>query len=86
MYTNNNLIFIHYLVTEGVALLLMQKGLGLNAAKQALKWALFWGAITLISQSIVYTQDPTTSYITSITWQVYIMHVHSLLCYVECIM
>jgi hypothetical protein len=57
------------IVTEGVALLLMQKGLGVHAARQALKRALLWGGVTLLSQSLVYTQDANTSFAVSMVWQ-----------------
>ena len=56
-------------MTEGVALLLMQKGLGVHAARQALQRALLWGGVTLLTQSLVYTQDATTSFAVSMVWQ-----------------
>lgn len=45
---------IQHVVVEGVAVLLMQKGVGVHAATRSLKLALIWGSITLLSQIGIY--------------------------------
>jgi hypothetical protein len=56
-------------VVEGVALLLMQKGLGIHAAKVSLQWGGLWTLVTLIFQVLIYYHVDTLSYVFSMIWQ-----------------
>ena len=67
-------IYLYYYnivtVTEGVALLLMQKGLGIYAAQTSFKQASIWAVITLGFMVLSFhKEDPERSFIASITWQ-----------------
>lgn len=46
---------VQHVVTEGVAFMLMQKGVGWNAAKRSLKYAVLWGIVTFVCYSIEYS-------------------------------
>ena len=52
-------------VTEGVALLLMQKGLGVFAARLAFKRAGIWAIITLAFQIVIYKKGEDRSFTAS---------------------
>ncbi|KAJ1412260.1 hypothetical protein B484DRAFT_455402, partial [Ochromonadaceae sp. CCMP2298] len=54
---------------EGVALLLMQKGLGIHAAKQAAKYVCVWCLVTFCVMFVVYSNDSEPSFIASVCWQ-----------------
>lgn len=57
------------MVIEGVAVLLMQKGVGMHACKQSLKRTGVWGLFTMFSQLIIYKAKPVASFSLSIVWQ-----------------
>lgn len=54
---------LQHAVTEGVAFLLMQKGLGKHAGKQTLKWMLMWFLITLGIKLAVYKYADENVYV-----------------------
>jgi serine/threonine protein kinase len=56
-------------VTEGVALLLMQKGLGVFAAQTAFKRAGIWAIVTLAFQIVIYKKGEDRSFAASMIWQ-----------------
>ena len=58
----------HFLL-EGVAFLLMGKGLGLNSAKVALKYALIWGAITTGIQGLINADVNVISFAVTLAWE-----------------
>lgn len=61
--------FPQYVVTEGVALLLMQKGLGVHAATVAFKWSAAWAVVTLGCQYVIFTNHADHSFAASMIWQ-----------------
>jgi serine/threonine protein kinase len=56
-------------VTEGVALLLMQKGLGVFAAKRAMVQASVWAVVTVGFQILIFKNGVDRSFAASIAWQ-----------------
>lgn len=56
-------------VTEGVALLLMQKGLGVHAARVAFQRAGLWAIVTLGAQYLIFTNHADHSFYASMGWQ-----------------
>lgn len=60
---------LQHFVTEGVAILLMQKGLGVNALKKALKYTLVWSFYFLFNQLAVYHTSESVSFASNIIWQ-----------------
>ncbi len=59
---------MQHAVVEGVALLLMQKGLGRNAAKRTLKASLTWGLITFLAQVVAYNASKPIAFSVSMSW------------------
>lgn len=59
----------HFLI-EGVAFLLMQKGLGVNSALKAVKWGIVWGAITawMKFSTYYYTTQSANGY--RLVWEI----------------
>ena len=58
-------------ITEGVAFLLMQKGLGIHAARVSFKWMFVWFAYTFLSKAMTYKTDshhPNVSYAIDFIW------------------
>jgi hypothetical protein len=54
-----------------VALLLLQKGVGSNAAIRAAKLALVWGSATCLVKLVVYTSpSEAVSFSVELLWQV----------------
>jgi serine/threonine protein kinase len=59
---------LQHAVVEGVALLLMQKGLGQNAAKMTMKYAIIWGLVTFFAQVIAYNATKPVAFSVSMCW------------------
>eukprot|EP00981_Chlorochromonas_danica_P012383 scaffold4868_cov135-Ochromonas_danica.AAC.2 len=59
---------VQHTVNEGVSLLLMQKGLGINAAKRALRPALLWGTFTFFIQLAIYATRREISLSLTLVW------------------
>lgn len=55
LYAFSVMYGIQHIVTEGVAFMLMQKGVGMNAAKRSLRYASVWGIVTFVCYSIEYS-------------------------------
>lgn len=58
-------------ITEGVAFLLMQKGLGIHAARVTFKWMFVWFAYTFVSKAITYKTErynPNVSFAIDFIW------------------
>ena len=60
---------IQHFLLEGVAFLLMGKGLGLNSAKVALMYALVWGAITTVIQGLINSNANVLSFAITLAWE-----------------
>ncbi len=60
---------VQHMVVEGVPIMLMQKGLGRHAIRQALKWSLLWGFYTLFNTLAIYKTKNTGSFAFSMSWQ-----------------
>lgn len=59
---------LEHTINEGVAFMLMQKGLGINAAKRAMRFAAGWGIVTLFMQLGIYLAEAEISFILSMAW------------------
>lgn len=59
---------LQHVVVEGVAVLLMQKGLGMNGAIRTIKIVSVWGLITLFVQWASYTAVEETSFALDLFW------------------
>lgn len=59
---------LQHLVVEGVAILLMQKGLGINAARKAFKRAFAWGLWTLFVQISIYNTRHEVAFALNLSW------------------
>lgn len=63
---------LQHALVEGVAFLLMRKGLGWNAARKVLRRSLLWGGFTLVTKlGLYYTFDSHSliSLLINLTWQ-----------------
>ena len=56
-------------MVEGVAFLLMQKGLGVFAARQSFKYACAWALVTLVAQYFTFRNNEDFSFLASMIWQ-----------------
>eukprot|EP01038_Epipyxis_sp_PR26KG_P004307 gene4307-6103_t len=62
---------LQHCVTEGVAFLLMRKGVGTHAAKEALKRTVCWGILTFFIKILVYTQNNSgLAFFFELVWEV----------------
>lgn len=59
---------LQHMVVEGVAVLLMQKGLGMNAAVRTFKIIFVWGLITLFVQWAVYNAQRVPAFVLNVLW------------------
>eukprot|EP01037_Dinobryon_pediforme_P045008 gene45008-57206_t len=55
LYAFSVMYGVQHVVTEGVAFMLMQKGVGINAATRSLRYAAVWGIVTFVCSSIEYS-------------------------------
>lgn len=55
LYAFSVMYGVQHVVTEGVAFMLMQKGVGRNAAIRSLRYAAVWGVVTFVCYSIEYS-------------------------------
>lgn len=58
----------HHIVTEGIAFLLMQKGCGYNAGKEAGKLAFLWGLLTFIIMFFIYHEASDIAEAVNLVW------------------
>lgn len=57
-----------HVVIEGIAFLLMQKGCGQHAARQAARYALLWGILTFLVMYYTFTVDVIIGGVLAIFW------------------
>lgn len=62
---------LQHVLVEGISVMLMQKGLGMFAGMQALKYISGWGVVTVIMQLIRYAYPPPSSigFAVDLAWQ-----------------
>eukprot|EP01035_Chromulina_nebulosa_P031097 gene31097-41424_t len=60
---------LQHLVTEGVAILLMQKGVGFNAAAKTVRITTLWAIFTFFAYMLVYTQPTGVSFAILMIWE-----------------
>jgi len=71
---------LQHSIIEGVAFLLMQKGLGCNAAINAAKYAILWGLICMYIQGTVLTTSGIYPFSLYICWEVVVLLFYMGLC------
>jgi hypothetical protein len=69
---------LQHVVSEGIAIMLMQKGCGVYAAQKAAKLALVWGMCTFIMVFIVYSDNNYSLY-AFLLWNVCVITLYSCL-------
>lgn len=70
---------LEHAVVEGVAILLMQKGLGRNAAMRAGKYTLVWSLATFLLIYGIYTDSKALSFSLSVIWNLILIVFYGLL-------
>ena len=64
---------LQHMIVEGVAILLMQKGLGRNAAFRALRLVILWGIFSLMVHWAEYSGQGLTAFMLDVAWGVIIL-------------
>lgn len=70
---------VQHTVIEGVAFLLMQKGLGIRAAKNALQLSIIWGLITMLLKIILLSVGGIVGFVAEFTWNSMVLAFYGLL-------
>jgi hypothetical protein len=73
---------LQHCVTEGIAFLLMRKGLGWNTAAKAMRSVLIWGLVTFLCQLFVYMSlksEPLWSLGVNLVWQAVLLFFYAAL-------
>lgn len=60
---------LQHCVVEGIAIMLMQKGLGFHAAKTASFRIILWGLFTLFAQLATYISNDQLAFFADLTWE-----------------
>ncbi len=60
---------VQHMLLEGVAFLLMRKGLGYNTAKYTFRWALAWGLTTFVIEAGINSQLNVFSLALDLVWE-----------------
>ena len=71
-------LMLQHIVSEGIAILLMQKGCGVYAASKAAKLALIWGACAFVIVFVIYSDNELSPY-AFVFWNACIVVIYSVL-------
>lgn len=69
---------VQHVVAEGIAVMLMQKGCGVFAARKASKFALAWGLCTFVMVFLVYSDNSYSVYVFAL-WNLCVVALYSCL-------